>query len=120
MSNSQSPEVSALWIPKEDLEFLFLVSRQKSERADALLRDIHKDEKTYVPRLKLLLREVYCLIEGNLSFLEETLTANVHEKDGEEGYIIKESEVVSLTTYSVNLQKISMDLLSLNISLESQ
>ena len=105
---SSKSDKTALWLSKIDLEYLFDQSQQKANFADLLLEDFCGDHPVYSPRAKLLLRELYSLVEGNLEFYKDSLTKNLYEKDGIAGYVITESDLLGITTYGMNLKKTIM------------
>ena len=117
---SRKSDKAALWLSKIDLEYLFEQSQQKANFADLLLEDFCSDIPVYSPKAKLLLRELYSLVEGNLGFYKDSLTKNLYEKDGVAGYVVTESDLLGVTAYGMNLKKISLELLELGYSLELQ
>ena len=120
MSNTNQPK-AALWVPEEELLLLIAQAYKRSAFADILLGDIvlgkygYGNEKT-----KLLLREMYCLVETNRQLFDDSLNNEPFTKDGQPGYLVSERDLLSLTTLSVNLRSISADLLEQGISLEPQ
>ena len=120
MSDTAQPK-TALWVPKEDLHFLLTHAYKRSTFADMLLVDVVSGACTSGnERAKLLLRELYCLVETNRPFLDGSLKNEPFTKDGLPGYLVSEKELLTLTTLSVNLRNISEELLEQGISLESQ
>ena len=120
MSSTNQPK-TALWVPEEELLLLIAQAYKRSAFADILLGDIvlgkygYGNEKT-----KLLLREMYCLVETNRQLFDDSLNNEPFAKDGQPGYLVSERDLLSLTTLSVNLRSISADLLEQGISLEPQ
>lgn len=118
---SENNSKTAVWLSDSDLDFLFVDSRNRSMFADLLLDDIAKGTgPSYTAHAKLLLREIYCLIESNLSFFDESLRKNPHKRDGVDGYVLTEADLLSLTTFSLTMKKISSELLEQGICLETQ
>lgn len=118
---SSDQKTTTLWLSQSDLDLMIDETYQRSKIADLLLSDIAKGlSPDYGSHIKLLLREVYCLIEGNIPFFKERLKSQPYDRDGTAGYIVPEAELISLTTFSLNLKKISLELSELGISLETQ
>ena len=118
---SKDQKTTTLWLSQDDLDIMIHETFQRSKVADYLLSDIARGSiPDYGNHIKLLLREVYCLIEGNLPFFRDRIRSQPYDRDGIAGYIVPETELISLTTFSLNLKKISIELSELGISLEAQ
>ena len=118
---SENKSHTALWLSETDLNVLFTESKQKSRFADILLEGMIKSGNHRInTQVKILLREIYCLIESNIAYFDERLRVNPHEKDGSPGFVIEESDLLGLTTFSLSMKKIASELLEQGISLQVQ
>ena len=112
--------VSKVWVPKEELDTLFDGCKKKSYFADLLIGDFYRQDYMISEYSKLLLKEVYCLIEGNIPYLRESAENQTMVKDGRDGYLLGQEELSSLTTLALTLKKISFELEGQNLILDIQ
>lgn len=119
MSES-TPSEAKVWVPKEELDNLFEACEKKSYFANLLIGDFYEADYTITERAKLLLKEIFCLIETNVPYYRELVEKQTMERDGRAGYFLGQGDLLSLTTVAVSLKKISFELEEQNLSLEIQ
>lgn len=119
MSESAPPETK-VWVPKEEMDNLFKACEKKSYFAELLIRDFYEGTCALSKHSKLLLKELFCLVETNIPFYRDVVSSQTMERDGRQGYFLGQSDLMSLTTVAVSLKKISFELEEQNLYLDIQ
>ena len=119
MSNT-NPNESRVWVPKQELDTLFEGCEKKSYFAELIIRDFYENSYGVSKYSKLLLKELFCLVETNVPYYRELVESQRMIRDNREGYFLTQGDLLSLTTMAVSLKKISSELEECNLVLDIQ
>jgi len=117
---SKEGKLTKVWIPKEEIQIFLNSSKRYATHADLLLSDYYQGALSLTKHLKVLLKELCCVVYSNLVHFEDLLGQSESTRDGIEGYVLEQAALTSLSTYAVSFRQIVVELSSLNIALEEQ
>lgn len=118
MSSGNQKETQVLWVPKSQIDPLLEIYEEKAKIAEQLISDHYQGLLPATPSIRLLLKELYCVVKKMIPYLEDSLVERVHGKEEQDGYLMTKESAIVLSSLSLQVSEIAQELSSLNLSTE--